>query len=83
MKDPAIIRNPLLDGLLGNVSGLRNGRNSLRIDLLSPLAIPSGAAPSSPSPASSSGGGGTPYGGRSGGTSSRSGIDPNPNLREQ
>jgi len=64
-KDPAVIRNPILDGLLGDVSALRNGRNSLRIDLANPLAIPApGPGGGSASPASSGGsGGGSPYAG--------------------
>ena len=41
-KPLPVIRNPLLDGILGNIASLRNGRNSLRINLLNPLAIPVG-----------------------------------------
>lgn len=41
-KDPPILRNPILDGMLGNIAALRGGRNALRIDLLNPLAIPVG-----------------------------------------
>jgi hypothetical protein len=62
-KPLPILRNPLLDGLLGNIASLRGGRNALRIDLINPLAIPAGGAVG--------GGGG---GGGSGGSSS-SGSD--------
>lgn len=58
-KDPAIIRNPLLDGLLGNIAAIRNGRNMFRIDLLNPLTIPGGPG--------AGGGGGGGFGGGSGG----------------
>ena len=42
-KDPPIVRNSILDGMLGNIAALRGaGRNGMRIDLLNPLAIPVG-----------------------------------------
>lgn len=60
-KPLPILRNTFLDGLLGNVSALRNGRNSLRIPL-NPLGIPVGGG--------GSGGGVSAGGGGSGGSSS-------------
>lgn len=65
-KDPAILRNPILDGMLGNISALRDGRNALRINLLNPLAIPVGGAAGG----GGMGGGGSSSGGSSGDTTS-------------
>jgi len=56
-KKLPVIRNPILDGMLGNIAAIRNGRNALRIDLLNPLAIPKPPGTTSPSP-----GGGSPVG---------------------
>lgn len=78
-KDPAVLRNPFLDGLLGNIAALRGGRNSLRIPLIDPLKIPVGGGPGGgfggsyggggSGGGSSSGGGSTSGGTSSGGTS--------------
>ena len=57
-KPLPVLRNPLLDGLLGNIAALRNGRNGLRIDRINPLAIPPGGI---------GGGGGNTIGGGGGG----------------
>jgi hypothetical protein len=72
-KDPAVIRNPILDGMLGNIAALRGGRNALRIDLLNPLAIPvgggsGGAVGGGGSGAAGGGGGGSTGGGTSSGS---------------
>lgn len=64
-KDPPILRNSILDGMLGNIAALRGGRNALRIDLLNPLAIPVGGGI----------GGGSGIGGGGSGGSSSSGAD--------
>lgn len=61
-KDLPVLRNPLLDGMLGNIAALRNGRNAFRINLINPLAIPVGGGPGGV------GGGGGGGGGTSGGT---------------
>lgn len=67
-KDPPILRNPILDGMLGNIASLRNGRNALRINLLNPLAIPVGGGGGGG--LGSGGGSGNSGGGFSSGTSS-------------
>jgi hypothetical protein len=83
-KDPPVLRNPYLDGMLGNIAALRgSGRNALRIDLLDPLMIPvggsagggfggggggGGSTGGSTSSGGSSGGGGTSGGGGGGNT---------------
>lgn len=64
-KDPPVIRNPILDGMLGNIAALRGGRNALRIDLLNPLNIPAGGGTG----VGPGGGGGSSGGGGSGGSS--------------
>lgn len=64
-KDLPILRNPILDGMLGNIAAQRNGRNGFRIDLLNPLAIPIGGA-------GSIGGGGSDFSGSGGSTGSSS-----------
>ena len=64
-KDPAVIRNPILDGMLGNIAALRGGRNALRIDLLNPLAIPVGGGSGG---GGFAGGGSGPAGGGGGGS---------------
>lgn len=70
-KPPPILRNPILDGMLGNIAALRNGRNALRINLLNPLAIPVGGGVGG---GGVGGGGSTSTGGgtSSGGTTSTS-----------
>jgi hypothetical protein len=68
-RNPPILRNPILDGLLGNIAALRGGRNALRIDLLNPLAIPVGGGVGG---GIAGGVGGTSSGGSSGGTTSTS-----------
>lgn len=65
-KDPPVLRNPILDGMLGNIAAIRGGRNALRIDLANPLAIPAGGGTGT---GVGGGGGGAPS---SGGTSSGS-----------
>lgn len=60
-KDLPILRNPFLDGMLGNIAALRNGRNSLRIPL-NPLGIPVGGGVGG---GGVSGGGGSSSGGSS------------------
>ena len=71
-KPLPILRNPFLDGMLGNIAALRNGRNSLRIPL-NPLGIPVGGGfgggMSGGSGGSSGGVGGGSTGGSSGGSS--------------
>ena len=73
-KPLPVIRNPLLDGILGNIASLRNGRNSLRINLLNPLAIPVGGGVGGGGGGTSGGGLGSGGGGGSlsGGTSGTS-----------
>lgn len=75
-KPLPIIRNPILDGLVGNIAALRAGTNAFRIDLANPLTIPtSRVTPSTPAtaPADSVGSAPSPSGGggfaRSGGGS--------------
>lgn len=41
-KKLPILRNPILDGMLGDVAALRAGTQAFRIDLLNPLMIPVG-----------------------------------------
>jgi hypothetical protein len=78
-KPLPILRNPFLDGLLGNIAALRNGRDSLRIPL-NPLGIPvgggvgggvvsgsGGGSSSGGSPSGESSSGSTGGGGTSGG----------------
>lgn len=60
-KPPPIIRNPILDGLLGNIAATRAGTSAFRIDLINPLTIPTGGG---------LGGGAASGGGGSGGGSS-------------
>jgi hypothetical protein len=80
-KPLPILRNPMLDGLLGNIAALRNGRNSLRIPL-NPLGIPVGGGggggmggyPGSGLGGGLGGGGGTSGGGTSGGGTSGGGT---------
>jgi hypothetical protein len=73
-KDPPILRNPILDGMLGNIAALRGGRNALRIDLLNPLAIPVGGGVGGGFGGGGGGGsGGSSGGGTSSGGTSRSG----------
>lgn len=74
-KDPAVIRNPFLDGLLGNIAALRGGRNSLRIPLIDPLKIPIGGGVGGGvgGGGSGGGGGGSSSGGSGGGSTSTSG----------
>lgn len=74
-KDPPVLRNPILDGMLGNIAALRGGRNSLRINLLNPLAIPVGGGSGGAMGAGGgSSGGGSSYtgGGSSGGNTNGS-----------
>lgn len=81
-KPLPILRNQMLDGMLGNIAALRDGRNSLRIPL-NPLGIPvgGGAGVGGSSGGSSSGGssgggsssGGSSAGGSSGGGGTRGG----------
>lgn len=68
-KELPILRNPLLDGMLGNIAALRNGRNAFRINLANPLAIPVGGGPT----IGGGFGGGFGGGGGSGGGSSSGG----------
>lgn len=73
-KPLPVLRNPFLDGLLGNVAALRNGRNALRINLLNPLAIPVGGDLTGVTSGGSSGGVGSSTGvSTSGGGSSTGG----------
>jgi hypothetical protein len=76
-KSLPILRNPYLDGLLGNIAALRNGTSAFRIDLANPLAIPVGTgAGATFAGGGGSGGGGTvtsPSGGGSTGGSGTSG----------
>jgi hypothetical protein len=67
-KPLPIIRNPILDGLLGNIAATRAGTSAFRIDLVNPLTIPSG-----PGPGAGGGGGGGSGGGGSGGGGGTSG----------
>lgn len=71
-KPPPIIRNPILDGLLGNIAATRAGTSAFRIDLVNPLTIPTGgglgggaASGGSGSGGGSGGGGSTTSGGSS------------------
>jgi hypothetical protein len=64
-KELPILRNPILDGMLGNIAAIRNGRNAFRINLINPLTIPVGGGPSG----NIGGGSGSTPGGTSGGTS--------------
>lgn len=66
-KDLPILRNPILDGLLGNIAALRNGRNAFRIDLLNPLTIPVGGGPGGGGVGGGGSGGGSTGGGSTGG----------------
>lgn len=59
------MRNPILDGLLGNIAAQRAGTSAFRIDLANPLTIPGGGPGGSPS---GGGGSGGPSGGSSGGS---------------
>lgn len=74
-KDPPVIRNPLLDGMLGNIAAIRGGRNSLRINLANPLNIPAGGGTGTGVGGGGGGaptsGGGSSSGGSSGGSFSR------------
>lgn len=65
-KPLPILRNPILDGMLGNIAALRAGTSAFRIDLINPLTI-GGARPGR---ASFSSGGGSSSGGSSGSSSS-------------
>lgn len=65
-KPLPILRNPILDGMLGNIAALRAGTSGFRIDLLNPLTIPGG-------PRGGGFGGGNGYGGGSGGGGSSGG----------
>lgn len=65
-KPLPILRNPFLDGLLGNIAATRDGRNSLRIPL-NPLGIPVGGGVGGGGGGGIGGGGSAPS---SGGTSS-------------
>lgn len=69
-KSLPILRNPILDGMLGNIASLRNGTSAFRIDLINPLTIPRGGAGGGATGGGTSGG--TSGGGTSGGTSSGS-----------
>lgn len=66
-----ILRNPILDGMLGNIAALRAGTSAFRIDLLNPLTIPMGGSRGSSSGGSS--GSGSSSGGSSSGGSGESG----------
>jgi uncharacterized membrane protein YgcG len=59
-KPLPVLRNPILDGLLGNIAATRAGTSAFRIDLVNPLTIP---------PASSGGSSGNSSGTSSGGSS--------------
>lgn len=65
-KPLPIIRNPILDGLLGNIASTRAGTSAFRIDLVNPLTIPAGGA------GAGLGGGGASGGSGAGGGSSGS-----------
>lgn len=75
-KPLPILRNPLLDGLLGNIASNRAGTNPFRIDLINPLNIPTGggagASGYAGGGAGGGGGGGTSSGTTSGSTSGTS-----------
>lgn len=78
-KPLPVLRNPILDGMLGNIAALRAGTSAFRIDLINPLKIPGAARPfgssSSKSGSSGSGGGSTSSsgGGSTGGGSTGGG----------
>jgi len=63
-KPPPIIRNPILDGMLGNIAAIRGGTSAFRINLVNPLTIPTGGG---------LGGGGASGGAGAGGGGSSSG----------
>lgn len=65
-KPPPIIRNPILDGLLGNIASTRAGTSAFRIDLINPLTIPQGGGLGG---GGASGGGGSGSGSTGGGGS--------------
>lgn len=75
-KPLPIIRNPLLDGLLGDIAATRTGTSGFRINLLNPLTLPvggggiGGGGAGSVSGGSAGGGGGSsaPSGGGGGGS---------------
>jgi hypothetical protein len=73
-KPLPILRNPLLDGLLGNIAALRSGTSAFRIDLLNPLTIPGGAV------GGSAGGGSSASSSSGSSSSSSSGPSGQPNL---
>lgn len=53
VKDPAIIRNPILDGMDPITKALRKGRSSLRIERAAPVERPVAPAGVAPGAASS------------------------------
>lgn len=63
-KPLPILRNPILDGMLGNIASLRSGTSAFRIDLANPLTI--GAGPGGFGGSGSGGGSGGSSGGSSG-----------------
>lgn len=76
-KPLPILRNPILDGLLGNIAATRAGTSAFRIDLLNPLKIPGGGnrggsgsgSGGGPGGVGGVGGSGSSGGGSSGGSS--------------
>lgn len=63
-KPLPILRNPLLDGLVGSIQSIRMGRGALRIDRITDPAV--GVGGGSSSGGGSGGGGGGAFGGGSG-----------------
>lgn len=71
-KPPPIIRNPILDGLLGNIAAVRQGTSAFRINLVNPLTIPTGGGLGG---GGASGGGGAGGGSGGGGSTSSGSTD--------
>jgi hypothetical protein len=69
-KELPVLRNPFLDGMLGDIAALRSGTSAFRIDLLNPLTIPVGGGIGGVGPGA---GGGSTGGASSGGGGSTSG----------